>query len=159
MNGKWFSLLFVAMAVTLGHAAEVDNSHGPNGRQDPSSIGKVSYFNGVWVGTWPKANKKDEGGTGADLTIEIGAKNDEGIFKTHYIWGPGTNGRGFPTAPGSLKAEGREIGEKFVIEWKKKDGGKGRMTLEKYKGNEIKAIFDRPWSEQFATVETILHRK
>jgi hypothetical protein len=161
MKGKWFSLLFVAMAATLGHAADVDNSHAPINRQDPSSIGKISYFEGVWVGTWPKAQHRTEGGTGADLTIEIGGRNDEGIFRTKYSWGPGTDKRGYPTPPGSLIAEGRENGEKFVFEWKRKDGGKGRITLEKYKDNEIKASFDRggSGSSQFAYVETTLHRK
>lgn len=161
MNGKWLSLLFVAMAATLGHAAELDNPPAPIDRQVPSSIGKTSYFEGVWVGTWPKGQRKDEGGTGADLTIVIGRKNDEGIFRVNYSWGPGTSGRGYPTPPGSLKAEGREIGEKFVLEWQRKNGGKGRITLEKYKENEVKAIFERGGfgKSQFAFVETILHRK
>ncbi|MBF8257982.1 MAG: hypothetical protein HW377_356, partial [Actinobacteria bacterium] len=43
---------------------------------------------------------------------------------------------------GSLKAWGKDQGDKFLIEWKNKKGVKFSITLHKRQEDKVKAVFD-----------------
>jgi hypothetical protein len=130
-----FALIVVSMSAT-GFAADVENAKplvtdGMSTRSDAPS-----YFEGVWVGKWPW------GVNGVEFTITVGKRNENGMYGTGYSWETGQLRNGRPIAPGSLKTWGKEQGDKFLIEWKNKEGAKSSITLVKGKEDSVKAIYD-----------------
>jgi len=150
-----FALVVLSMSAT-GFAADVKNTEPPAADGKSSLSDATSYFEGVWVGKWPW------GTDGVEITITVGKKNKNGLFGTSYSWGMGRLRNGSPINPGSLKAWGKEQGDKFLIEWKNKKGVKSSITLAKGKEDSVKAIFDTdgPFTGQFMSDrETYLKRK
>jgi hypothetical protein len=150
-----FALVVLSISAT-GFAADVKTTEPPgaDGKSSPSIA--TSYFEGVWVGKWPW------GVDGVELTITVGKKNENGLSGTSYSWGMGRLRNGSPINPGSLKAWGKEQGDKFLIEWKSKKGVKSSITLVKGKEDSVKAIFDTdgPFvGQSMSDRETYIKRK
>lgn len=130
-----FALVVLAMSAT-GFAADADNGASPAavGKSSPSDA--ASYFQGVWTGKWAW------GVDGVELTITVVKKFKNGLFGTTYSWGPGRRGDGTSINPGSIKAWGKEEGDRFLIEWKNKAGVRNSITLTKGQEDSVKAKFD-----------------
>lgn len=151
----FFALAVLSISAT-GFAADVDNTTPPATDGKSSPAGAPSYFEGVWEGSWPW------GVDGVEITVTVGKKYRNGLFGTSYSWGMGRLRNGNPISPGSLKAWGKEQGDKFLIEWKSKKGVKSSITLVKGKEDSVKAIFDTdgPFAGQsMSDRETYLKRK
>ena len=129
-----FALVFLLMSAT-GYAADGDNTKpaAADGKSSPSDA--ASFYQGVWVGKWPW-------GGGVDTTITVGKKGEDGLFGTTYTWGQGRNRTGGTIDAGSLKAWGKDQGDKFLIEWKNKQGVKFSITLFKRPEDKVKAVYD-----------------
>ena len=118
--------IFAAFVLLTGHTAEADNATAlPQGK---------SFFEGTWVGKWQ--SYKNPGDT-KDVTLIINKGNAE-VFLVDFSWGSPPSGTGFAPA-GSLKAEGREEGDKFFIKWKNKSGDYVDLTLKKVEDNKVVA--------------------
>jgi len=146
--------IFLAVMSTAGYALGADNATSlPEGGKS-APAGSPSYFEGTWSGTWEN---------GSDITLEVGPRNNKGFFPVNYSYGAFTlprSARSFPS--GSLKAWGKEEGDKFIVEWwKDKAGNKGSLTLEKYEDNKAKARREPPVWEMSSTPSrvAILTRK
>ena len=130
-----FALAVLSMSVA-GFAADVKIT-------EPSAAGGISspsnapsYFEVAWVGKWPW------GVDGVEFTITVWKKNKNGLFGTGYSWGSGRLKNGRPVNSGSLKTWGKDQGDRFLIEWKNKEGVKSSITLVKGKEDSVKAVFD-----------------
>jgi hypothetical protein len=128
--------LFVVMMSATGFAADVETTKPPatDGKSSPSDA--ASYFEGDWAGKWPW------GEDGVEITITVGKKNKNGMFGTGYSWGSGRFRNGTPIKSGSFKAWGKEQGDRFLIEWKSKEGVKSSITLIKGTEDSVKALYD-----------------
>jgi hypothetical protein len=132
------TLLIAVMTVT-GHASNSDNATPLSGESKTSPSGNPSYFEGVWVGSWEAWLGQS---TTQDVTLRIDRGGKEGVFIAEYTWGAASfKGRVIP--PGSLKARGREEGDRFIMNWKNKQGRDFEITLQKHKDNVVKARIDR----------------
>ena len=119
--------IIAAFVLLTGHTAEADNATAlPQGK---------SFFEGTWVGKWQSSRNP---GDTKDVTLIINKGNAGGVFLVDFSWGPPPTGTGFAPA-GSLKAEGREEGDKFVIKWKNKSGDYVDLTLKKVEDNKVVA--------------------
>ena len=150
-----FALVVLSMSAT-GFAADAINTEPSAADGKSSPPGTTSYFQGVWVGSWPW------GVDGVEITVTVGKKFKNGLYGTSYSWGMGRLKKGTPINPGSLKAWGKEQGDRFLIEWKNKEGVKSSITLVKGKEDSVKAIFDTDGPFGGSTMsdrETYLKRK
>jgi len=139
--------IIAALVLLTGHAAEADNAAAlPQGK---------SFFEGTWVGKWQ--SNRNPGDT-KDVTLLINKGNEGGVFLVDFSWGPPPAGTGFAPA-GSLKAEGREEGDKFVINWKSKSGDDVRLTLKKVEDNKVAARQEITDSQKRPFMETYLIRQ
>jgi len=111
--------LFIAVAAVTGYTASGDNVTPISGEDQSSPSSSPSYFEGVWVGTWPGWRSTS---ISQDITIKVKRGDTEGMFLVEYSWGSAPAGSGFNPIPGSIKAKGREEGELFVFGWKNKEG-------------------------------------
>lgn len=132
------ALLIAVMAVT-GHASNSDNATPLPGENKSSPSSNPSYFEGVWVGSWEAYLGQS---TTQDVTLRIDRGGKEGVFLVEYSWGA-AQFRGRVVPPGSLKAKGREEGDRFIFKWKNKQGRDFEFTLQKYKDNVVKARIDK----------------
>jgi len=105
-------LLCLAVLSSVAYAEKGDNTATPSAEEKPAVLKTTSYFQGTWIGTW-----KIEGRTGRDITITVGPKNPDGTFDIEYSWGSGKDIKGGSILPGTVKAKGREDGEKLVINY------------------------------------------
>ena len=139
--------IIAALVLLTGHAAEADNAAA-------LSQGE-SFFEGTWVGKWQSQRNP---GDSKDVTLVINKGNAGGVFLVDFSWGPPPAGTGFAPA-GSLKAEGREEGDKFVINWKSKSGDDVRLTLKKVEDNKVAARQEITDSQKRPFMETYLIRQ
>jgi hypothetical protein len=130
-----FALVILSMSAT-GFAADVEDTKPPAEDGKASAADTTSYFTGVWAGKWPW------GVDGVEFTVTVGKRSRNGMFGTSYAWESGRFRTGTPMKPGSLKAWGKEQGDRFLIEWKNKDGVKFSITLAKGNEDSVKATFD-----------------
>ena len=151
-----FTLVVLSISIT-GFAADVENMKPPAADGKSSPPDATSYFEGVWGGKWGWA------ADGNEITITVGKRNKNGLFGTSYSWESGKLRTGYPLRPGSLKTWGKEQGDRFLIEWKNKEGVKSSITLIKEKEDSVKAIYDSdgsmPWIGSKSDCITYLHRK
>jgi hypothetical protein len=129
------ALLLAVVPIGL-HAAETDNAAGIT---IPIPDAGSSYFQGVWVGSWPgyaDPNKKQ------DITITIGKKIGNNTYKVIYSWDAVEWRRGI-TLAGKVKTEGKEQDDKFLFQYENKQGRKFEITLQKHKDNVIKARIEK----------------
>jgi len=139
--------IIAAFVLMTGHAVEADNATAlPQGK---------SFFEGTWVGKWQSVINP---GDTKDVTLIINKGNAEGVFLVDFSWGPPPAGTRFAPA-GSLMAEGREKGDKFVIKWKNKRGDDARLTLKKVEDNKVVARQEITGSQQRPYMETYLTRQ
>ena len=139
--------IIAALVLLTGHTAEADNATAlPQGK---------SFFEGTWVGKWQ--SNRNPGDT-KDVTLIINKGNAGGAFLVDFSWGPPPAGTGFAPA-GSLKAEGSEEGDKFVIKWKSKSGADVRLTLKKVEDNKVAARQEITDSQKRPFMETYLNRQ
>jgi len=139
--------IIAALVLLTGHAAEADNAAAlPQGK---------SFFEGTWVGKWQSSRNP---GDTKDVTLIINKGNAGGVFLVDFSWGPPPTGTGFAPA-GSLKAEGREEGDKFVIKWKSKSGNDVQLTLKKVEDNKVAARQEITDSQKRPIMETYLNRQ
>ena len=141
------SALIISVAVVTGVAANSDNTT-PN----------PSYFEGVWVGSWPSYLSPS---TTQGITLNIDRGKKEDVFLVEYSWEAVEFRRGIIPA-GSIKAKGREEGDRFNSKWQKKQGRDFEITLQKYKDNVVKARLDKsgPYNpSERPYTETFLNRK
>ena len=123
------------------------------------AAGDASYFEGVWVGAWQGYKGSSHG---QDVTIEIHKGSQEGVFKVEYSWGGVTTGSGMENPPGSLKAKGTEEGDRFVFQWKNKQGRETTVTLKKHEDGKVEARLEKAGpigSKERPYREGILRRK
>jgi len=123
------------------------------------AAGDPSYFEGVWVGSWPSWKSSS---MVQDVTVEIRRGNVEGVFLVDYAWGGGPHGSGFPPQPGSINAKGKEEGDQFIFEWSSKQGKDMKVILKKYEANKAKAKLEKSGlmgRHERPTNETVLNRK
>jgi len=139
--------IIAALVLLTGHAAEADNATALP--QDKS------FFEGTWIGKWQ--SNRNPGDT-KNVTLIINNGNAGGVFLVDFSWGPPPTGTGFAPA-GSLKAEGREEGDKFVIKWKSKSGDDVRLTLKKVEDNKVAARQEITDSQKRPFMETYLNRQ
>ena len=139
--------IIAALVLLTGHAAEADNATALP--QDKS------FFKGTWVGKWQ--SNRNPGDT-KNVTLTINKGNAGGVFLVDFSWGPPPTGTGFAPS-GSLKAEGREEGDKFVIKWKSKSGDDVRLTLKKVEDNKVAARQEITDSQKRPIMETYLNRQ
>ncbi len=140
MTRKVFlTVLLVAVAAVTGHAANNDNATPLSGEKKYSPSVAPSYFEGVWVGNWEAYLGQS---TTQDVTLKIDRGAKEGVFRVEYSWGP-VQYRNRIVPAGSIKARGREEGDRFIFDWKNKQGREFTFTLQKYKDNVAKARVDR----------------
>ncbi len=152
------SALFMAVAAVGAYAADNDNAGSLPGEKKGAPSGTPSYFEGVWVGAWPGWQ---ETSAYQDVTVTIERGIKEGVFRVEYSWGASTLRRGI-VPPGSLRAKGREEGDRFLFRWTNKQGSDVEVTLRKHAVDMVKARI-----EKFGTLgsgerpynETILKRK
>lgn len=150
-----FALIVLSIAST-GFADDVEKTKPPAADGKSSPPVASSYFEGDWAGKWPW------GVDGVEFTIAVGKRNKKGLFGTSYSWEMGRLRNGIPINPGSLNTWGKEQGDRFLIEWKNKNGIKSSITLVKGEGNSVKAIFDTegPFAgSSMADRETYVKRK
>lgn len=107
-------LILMAVISSVAHAEKGDNTAPPSAEQKPAVLNTTSYFQGTWAGNWESETR---GGSGREITITVGPKNPDKTFDIEYSWGFGTNVRGAPIAPGTVKAKGKEDGEKLEFEF------------------------------------------
>ena len=139
--------IIAALVLLTGHAAEADNAAAlPQGK---------SFFEGTWVGKWQSSRNP---GDTKDVTLIINKGNAGGVFLVDFSWGPPPTGTGFAPS-GSLKAEGREEGDKFVIKWKSKSGNDVQLTLKKVEDNKVAARQEITDSQKRPIMETYLNRQ
>ena len=139
--------IIAALVLLTGHAAEADNATAlPQGK---------SFFEGTWVGKWQSSRNP---GDTKDVTLIINKGNAGGVFLVDFSWGPPPTGTGFAPS-GSLKAEGREEGDKFVIKWKSKSGNDVQLTLKKVEDNKVAARQEITDSQKRPIMETYLNRQ
>jgi hypothetical protein len=136
------AVLFLLMAFLplTGYAAGNDNAVALPAGEQSSSSGNPSYFEGDWVGRWPGFKSSS---IYQDAAINIRKGKKEGVFLVEYSWEGGPSGSGFPTFPGSVKAKGREEGDKFVFGWTNKQGKEMTITLKKYEESKIMARLEK----------------
>jgi len=150
--------LFAALVLPTGYAAGADNAAALPGNDTSSPARGPSYFQGVWVGSWPSFRAA---GVSQDVTLKIGRRDGDGGFFVLYSWGFAPPGTGFPPA-GSLKARGREEGDQFIIKWKDRMGRDTQITLKKLEDNKVKARIDKAGpleANERPFIETYLNRK
>jgi hypothetical protein len=135
----FLTVLLVAVAAVAGHAANSDNAAPLSGEVKSSPSGSPSYFEGVWVGNWESYLGQS---TTQDVTLKIERGVKEGVFRVEYSWGP-VQYKARVVPAGSLRARGREEGDRFIFDWKNKQGREFTFTLQKYKDNVAKARIDR----------------
>jgi len=139
--------IIAAFVLLTGHAADADNAAAlPQGK---------SFFEGTWVGKWQSSRNP---GDTKDVTLIINKGNAGGVFLVDFSWGPPPTGTGFAPS-GSLKAEGREEGDKFVIKWKSKSGNDVQLTLKKVEDNKVAARQEITDSQKRPIMETYLNRQ
>ena len=132
--------LLVAFLPLAGFAAGEDNATALPAGSQSSTSGNPSYFEGDWAGRWPGFKSAS---IYQDAAISIRRGKKEGVFLVEYSWEGGPSGSGFPTLPGSIKAKGREEGDKFVFGWTNKQGREMTMTLQKQEENKIHARLEK----------------
>ena len=151
-----FALVILSMSAT-GFAADVENKEPPASAGISSPSDAPSYFEGVWVGKWGWAAE------GNEVTITVGKKNKKGLFSTSYSAESGKASYGTTLKSVSFKTWGKEQGDRFLIEWKNKEGVKSGVTLIKGEGDSVKAIYDSdgsmPWIKDKADCITYFKRK
>ena len=123
-----FAVILVSVLAAAGSAADGDNAALP-----------PSYFEGVWTGAWPAYMDPT---TAQDITIAIRPGRKEGVFLVEYEWSS-VSLRNRIVPAGSLKAKGREVGDKFSFQWKNREGRDFEITLQKHKDDTVKARIDR----------------
>jgi hypothetical protein len=143
-----FKRIFLALLVlsisAAGFAADVENQKPAATDAISAPPGAASFFEGTWVGKW---GWMAEG----DMTIVIEKKGPKGYSPTTYTWEMGRRISGGNTVRGgSLKAYGKETGDRFVFGWKDKDGVKSSITLTKGETeNSAKAVYESEGSTQW----------
>jgi hypothetical protein len=151
--------VIAAFVLLAGHAAEADNATAlpPN---DKSSLAQGnSFFEGTWVGQWRAFRNPSDS---QDVTLIIRKGDAEGVLFVEYTRGdPPATGTGFPPA-GSLKAKGKEDGDKLVFNWQDKSGNDVMLTLTKVEDSKVKARQERTGvigPKQRPYIETYLNRQ
>ncbi len=142
-----FVVLFVSFLAASGLAADKDNA-----------AVSPSYFEGAWAGSWSGFY---EPGIKQDFTLTIEKGEKKGFFRVEYSWGM-VQFRNRTTQAGSLRAQGRQEGDQFFIQWKTKQGDDRKITLQKESENKVKARIERGGSlspNESPTSETYLTRK
>jgi hypothetical protein len=134
-----FAVILVTAMAAAGHAVEGDNAAALPAGDVGRPPGSPSFFEGVWAGSWPSYMDPT---TKQDITIAIRPGQKEGFFAVVYEWGS-VQFRGKAIPPGSLKAKGRQEGDRLVIQWKNKLGNEQKITLRKEDTNAVKARMDR----------------
>ncbi|GAB4240111.1 MAG: hypothetical protein OHK0028_18150 [Deltaproteobacteria bacterium] len=132
--------LLIAVVPLAVFSAEGDKAASLPAENSSSPSGNSSYFEGVWVGSWPGFRSAS---FSQDVTIKIDRGAKEGVFPVEYSWGGGPPGSGFPRLPGSVKTKGKEEGGQFVFGWTNKVGRKVTITLKKQEGNKVKAMLEK----------------
>jgi len=107
-------LIFMAVISSVANEGKGDDTAPPSVEKKPAVLETTSYFQGTWVGNWQSENRD---GTVRSVTITVGPKNPDGTFDIEYSWGPGKDVKGRHIIPGTVKAKGREDGEKLVGEF------------------------------------------
>lgn len=132
---SFLAVLILALSAIAAHSASHEKPAVAPAEEKSSAPGGASYFEGTWTGGF--AAYRDQSKV-QDVTIKIEKGKKEGFFAVEYSWGAVN----YPTVTvpaGSLKARGRQEGDKFFIGWKDKQGKENTMILEKHKENVVKA--------------------
>jgi hypothetical protein len=143
--------LFICVA-GADDAAPVPADNTPK-RSVPSS-----YFQGTWKGNW---GGFIDSSASQEITLVVGREVREKVFDVKYSWGEVKWRRGTVPA-GRLRTEGREQGDKLLVQWENKKGRKFELTLQKEKEDQIKARIEKsgPTGPNDRPVnETFLYRK
>lgn len=151
--------LLMAFVPLAGYAAGDDKPTSLPAENDSPPSGNPSYFEGVWVGSWPGHRDASKS---QDVTVVIRRGKKEGVFPVKYSWGEVTAGSGLSVTPGSVKAKGKEEGDKFVFGWENKQGREFTVTLKKHEENKVKARLEKSGpleSKERPYYEAILNRK
>ncbi len=124
---------FTSDDITLALALPVPVS--PAVEEKPGVTVTPSYFQGRWVGYYQNWEGSEQ-----DVEITVGSRNPDGSFDTEYSWGWRHGRVGEPTiSPGTIKAKGREDGEKFVFEFDNPNNFKlNSVEMTKYEGGKAK---------------------
>lgn len=120
-------------------AAETDNAAPVAEDADSSPSVVTSYFQGVWVGSWPgfaEASKSQ------DFTIKIGKEIKEKTFVVVYSWEASDARKGVVPA-GKVRTEGTEQDDKFLFQYENKQGRKFTVTLQKHKDDTLKGRIEK----------------
>jgi hypothetical protein len=150
--------LFLAVVPMEGYSADTDKTAPPPGESASSPSPGTSYFQGVWVGSWPGFT---DAGISQGISIKVGKEIKDKIFNVTYSYDAVETRRGI-TPAGKVKTEGKEQEDKLFIQGETKHGRKFEITLEKYKNDVVKARIEKlgPTSpKERASNETYLNRK
>ena len=107
-------MIFVAVISSAAYAGKGDDTAPPSVERTPAALKPSSYFQGTWFGSWQSESRD---GTGREVTITVGMKNPDESFDIEYSWGSGKDIKGRHIISGTVKAKGREDGEKLVFEY------------------------------------------
>jgi hypothetical protein len=149
--------LFLSIVPLTTYAASADDTAPlPGDNTTPRSV-KSSYFQGIWIGSWPSANSL----IANNVTITIGRKIRENIFDVVYSW-EGMTLRNSIIPAGEVRTEGREQEDKFLFQWTNKQGREFEIILKKIRDNEVKARLEKSGPlgpKERPDNETTLHRR
>jgi hypothetical protein len=130
-------MMFMAVTSSVANAGKGDDPAPPSVERKPATLQPSSYFQGTWVGSWQSESRD---GTGRDVTITVGPKNPDDTFDIEYSWGSGKDIKGRHIISGTVKAKGREDGEKLVFEYNDPLSLKiNSMVMTKHEGVRVKA--------------------
>ena len=160
MNSKIVAVVIFLALVPMGVlAAKADNAAPVSGKSKTVNNPGASYFQGTWVGEWSGfANPEIT----QSIKVEIGKEVGDKSYEVTYSWESiETRGRGKPG--GEVKTVGKDQGDKFVFQFKKRKGKQTQeITLTKFKENVVKARLEKTGKivgEERPSDETYLNRK
>lgn len=120
-------------------AAETDNAASVAEDADSSPSVVTSYFQGVWVGSWPGF---EEASKSQDFIRSIGKEIKEKAFVVVYSWEASDMRKGVIPA-GKIRTEGTEQDDKFLFQYENKKGRKFTVTLQTHKDDTLKGRIER----------------
>lgn len=117
--------ILVAATALAGYAADGDNAAPPAREGGASPPGSPSFFEGVWAGS---IRFHRDATASQDVTITIGGKGGRGFHPVEYSWGT-VSLHNKIIQGGSIRTKGRDEGDRFVFNWRNKQGRDFEATL------------------------------
>jgi len=160
MNSKIVGVVVFLVLVPMGVlAAEADNVAPVSGESKTGDKPVASFFQGTWVGEWTGFARSE---ISQGIKVEIGKEVGDKSYEVTYSW-DSIEMRGGSRPAGEVRTVGKDQGDKFVFQYKRKKGKQtNEITLTKSKENVVKAQLEKTGNVgagERSSDETYLNRK